>query len=170
MVDLTSCPQSCFLPCPPSGRCLSGIPFVSFYPSMFSLWLFLPIWFSLLSGLNAAHLSSPRTVSELKYSRAHSLDDGYQFDARQGWESVNVTNLQYKYPRSITDLASTAGGNGALSSLKQLATDKSKIGKRKPSSSSITKSTLHFLNDVWNGLKGIGSLDTVKITWYVWRI
>ncbi|KAF8558873.1 hypothetical protein OG21DRAFT_1574943 [Imleria badia] len=33
---------------------------------------------------------------------SHSLTESYQFDPRDGWESVMVTNLRYKYRRSPT--------------------------------------------------------------------
>jgi hypothetical protein len=130
------------------------------------LWL-LVASFSLLSGLEAALLSSPRTVYELKYTRAHSLGDGYQFDARHGWETVNVTNLQYKYSRAVAELESIAATEDTFSSHGNLATEKSKPDKRKSSPSNASKSTFHVLNDVWKGLKGVGDLQKVKITWYV---
>jgi hypothetical protein len=36
-----------------------------------------------------------------EYTRPHSLGRGYTFDPRDGWQTVNVSNLSYKYsPRS----------------------------------------------------------------------
>jgi len=41
------------------------------------------------------------TDTELQYTRPHSLGHGYAFDPRDGWQTVNVSNLSYKYsPRS----------------------------------------------------------------------
>jgi hypothetical protein len=45
--------------------------------------------------------SLPRTITESRYSTAHSLGDDYIFDPRDGWQSANVTNLQYKYGRGL---------------------------------------------------------------------
>ena len=46
---------------------------------------------------DAAHLQGYHTDLEARYAHAHSLGDGYLFDPRDGWETVNVTDLQYKY-------------------------------------------------------------------------
>ena len=40
---------------------------------------------------------------EARYSRAHSLGNNYHFSTRDGWQTVNVTNLQYKYRRDFVD-------------------------------------------------------------------
>ena len=62
----------------------------------------------LISGLAlvpstiAADLRTYHNSLESRYARAHSLGDGYQFDPRDGWETVNVTDLQYKYRREDT--------------------------------------------------------------------
>lgn len=73
------------------------------------------------------------------YNRAHSLGEDYAFDPRE-WQSVNVTNLSYKY-------------------------DKPALDRRASSSKSAGGTVAHLINDVWNGLKGIGSTEDVKITW-----
>ncbi|KAJ7068171.1 expansin family protein [Mycena amicta] len=43
---------------------------------------------------------STRAIAKSKYTTAHSLADSYSFDPRDGWQSFNATNLQYKYRRS----------------------------------------------------------------------
>ncbi|KAF9263505.1 hypothetical protein L218DRAFT_835465, partial [Marasmius fiardii PR-910] len=35
------------------------------------------------------------------YSRSHSLGDSYTFDPRDGWRSVNVSDMSYKYRRDL---------------------------------------------------------------------
>src|ERR1700753_2370127 len=35
-----------------------------------------------------------------KYSRAHSYHDSYSFEARDGWQTVNASDLSYKYSSS----------------------------------------------------------------------
>lgn len=110
---------------------------------------------SLLLVLISVFCSSPRVLvsatslarhpeAALKsyYSSAHSLEEGYVFDSRE-WQTVNVTNLDYKYAepmhRKRASSSNTAENGGAVS---------------------------HLINDVWNGLKGIGSSLDVKITWF----
>lgn len=56
----------------------------------------------LVPSTTAADLRTYHNSLESRYARAHSLGDGYQFDPRDGWETVNVTNLQYKYRREDT--------------------------------------------------------------------
>lgn len=74
------------------------------------------------------------------YSGTHSLGDNYEFDPRE-WQTVNVTDLDYKYSGSRN--------------------------RKRASSSNSAKggSVSHLINTVWNGLKGMGSTSTVKITW-----
>ncbi|KAI0772703.1 hypothetical protein BC629DRAFT_1529580 [Irpex lacteus] len=50
----------------------------------------------------AADLRSYHNSLEARYAHAHSLGDSYQFDPRDGWETVNITDLAYKYRRDDT--------------------------------------------------------------------
>ena len=100
---------------------------------------------------------SPHSVSQSRYSEAHSLGDHYVFDPRDGWQSANVTNLQYKYPRD-TDLRV----NNQDLSLKKRKVSKLKEQNRHSLSGTVTK----LVNDAIDGLKAIGKPQTVKITWY----
>lgn len=98
----------------------------------------------LLSSLSALAASTARTISESKYSVAHSLGDNYIFDPRDGWQTVNVTNLAYKYKR---------GPKGS---------------PQRPKSKSVLNGELgSVVNKIWEGLKGVGSTESVIITWYV---
>ncbi|KAF8192489.1 Non-catalytic module family EXPN protein [Pholiota molesta] len=91
----------------------------------------------------AAQPSPARAISESKYTTAHSLGDEYKFDPRDGWETVNVTNLDYKYKRgSENDLNDRAGGKGVGAAISGL------------------------VKNIWKGLKGIGDKEAVTITWY----
>ena len=75
------------------------------------------------------------------YSRTHSLGDNYNFNPRE-WQTVNVTDLDYKYSGS-------------------------RNRKRASSSNSAEGGSVsHLIDDVWNGLKGIGSTSNVVITWF----
>ncbi|KAJ3573874.1 hypothetical protein NP233_g2153 [Leucocoprinus birnbaumii] len=77
------------------------------------------------------------------YTRSHSLGENYTFDPRDGWLSVNVTNLQYKYRRDLDDSEHSSG-------------------KHRSGVSGVIK----VLDDFWKGLKGIGNPQPVTITWY----
>ena len=88
----------------------------------------------------------PHTRLRKHYARAHSLKEGHDFNSGE-WHTVNVTDLGYKYEQPVTSERS------------QKSTASGKV-------SDIGGTVSHLLNDVWNGLKGTGDSDTVKITWY----
>ncbi|KAL1944243.1 hypothetical protein VTO73DRAFT_3428 [Trametes versicolor] len=57
-----------------------------------------------LTGVSAAEIDYNRMALERKYTTPHSLGRNYQFDPRDGWQTVNTTNLSYKYSsRADTD-------------------------------------------------------------------
>ncbi|KAH8830765.1 hypothetical protein DL96DRAFT_1594237, partial [Flagelloscypha sp. PMI_526] len=86
--------------------------------------------------------SVSRAISESYYSRAHSLGDSYTFDPRDGWQTLNVTDLSYKY-------------------------ESRDIGPRSAKHQSKSKSGLsNLISDAIKGLKGIGKPEKVTITWY----
>lgn len=88
-------------------------------------------------------------VSESKYSRAYSLGDDYDFDPREGWQSINATDLNYKYRRGLRTTED--------SMLERSTEQKSK--------SSISEAISGVLKSVLKGLKGIGKPEPVTITW-----
>lgn len=107
--------------------------------------IFLAVFFLTLRVL--AKQSTPvRAISESRYTTAHSLGDNYKFDPRDGWQTVNVTNLQYKYPRDAS------------------------VSKPE-SSKAITPSNglsvaVNSVKNVLKGLKLIGEPKPVTVTWY----
>jgi hypothetical protein len=108
---------------------------------LLSVFLFLP--FSVL-----ASTSSVLAVARSRYSKAHSLGEHYTFDPRDGWRSVNATNLSYKNSRDpgldTTHPPELAGRN------------------KKKQDYSITG----LLHKALKGFKGIGKAQKVKVTWY----
>jgi hypothetical protein len=126
---------------------------------------------ALSSSTTAASQGTVHAVSKTKYTRAHSLDNSYQFDPRDGWEHVNVTNLQYKYARSYTpdsDQSSTPfekRGRGKKKGSKN--TQPQKQNNKGNGGSNIGGTVKHILGNVWNGLKALGQPEPVIITWYV---
>lgn len=90
--------------------------------------------------------STTRAVSESRYTKAHSLGRNYLFDPRDGWETVNVTNLAYKYRRD--------------------AVDKKTFHSPSPHKSGLGSTISDVLKGVFRGLKGLGKAEPVVITWY----
>ncbi|PIL37244.1 hypothetical protein GSI_00937 [Ganoderma sinense ZZ0214-1] len=52
-----------------------------------------------LFGVSALDINADRMALERRYTTPHSLGDNYVFDPRDGWQTVNTTNLLYKYQR-----------------------------------------------------------------------
>ncbi|KAJ7095284.1 hypothetical protein B0H15DRAFT_828853 [Mycena belliarum] len=107
-----------------------------------------------LSPITAAStIHSPnspgRAITRSKYTRSHSLGDSYTFDPRDGWQTFNASNLQYKYPRDPA---------------------KNKPKKKTPATlKSPLKAAFGIaqsLGTALNGLKGIGKPQPVIATWY----
>ena len=99
------------------------------------------VWAS-SSNASASETSSAQAVSTSEYTIAHSLGGNYTFDPRDGWQSVNVTNLQYKYRRNSSDkLSNTKRGLGGA------------VGD--------------VLQKLFKGLKGTGKPEQGTITWRV---
>lgn len=114
--------------------------------------------FTLFSVSEAARFGSPELLSEMAYARAHSLGNNYTFDENLGWESVLVSN-----PRFRRSLSGSDSANASLlfpeAGLPSLASKRSK----KPS---LADTLVHTINSAWNGLRGSGHSEKVKITWY----
>ncbi|KAJ7179895.1 hypothetical protein C8R43DRAFT_1117243 [Mycena crocata] len=89
--------------------------------------------------------SSGRAIAKSKYTTSHSLGDSYTFDSRDGWQSFNATNLQYKYRREST---------------------KKDSSKKTAVKHSSPLTIAQVLGKVWNGLKGMGKAQPVIATWY----
>lgn len=127
-------------------------------------WVIAVVIFASLYLAFASHLPSHQkqpTATELKYSRAHSLGNGYTFDPRDGWQTVNVSNLSYKYgPHSPNSRRTTKAysSHGALP-------NKVKAATPHPLHDTIPKKVTGIMKTVLNGLKGLGKSETVTTTW-----
>ncbi|TFK55784.1 hypothetical protein OE88DRAFT_659236 [Heliocybe sulcata] len=154
-----------------------------FIPSGLAMTVLATSWLPLFTG---ASVLEPRSLAYTRYTTAHSLGENYIFDTREGWQTINVTDLQYKYARS----ESPPHGNGTLvdssglekrASKKKSSKTKSKAATKQKASSAKSKfkslvtskanllggaSVTHALDSVWNSLKGIGKAEPVTITWY----
>lgn len=133
--------------------------------------------FPIVSSTSSA---ARRAASYAKYTTAHSLGSAYDFEARDGWSSVNVTNLNYKYRRDAeaSSLAPRHPKDSDAHHGKDSHKhddgdhdgkhDKKKGGPKKAfSASSVGGLVKGVTNSVFKGLKGIGKQEQVKITWSV---
>ncbi|GBE79566.1 predicted protein [Sparassis crispa] len=122
----------------------------------------------LIMGATAADISAFQSALERRYSTAHTLAPNYQFDPRDGWQTVNVTNLQYKYARENQD-EGYVGERMLERRVTKKPTAKTSSAS-KPKSTSASKSSsggvVDSLSKVVQSLKAIGSAQPVTITWY----
>jgi hypothetical protein len=117
--------------------------------------------------------------SRSRFTRAHSLGDNYVFNSRDGWTSLNVTDMQYKYSP-----VSTGRQNLNDNSLDRRSSHKNKSDSKKkktikakvPPKGKALFSTNSFLGDaVKDPLHSLGSafhaigdaVEAVIITWSV---
>ncbi|KIK99258.1 hypothetical protein PAXRUDRAFT_822950 [Paxillus rubicundulus Ve08.2h10] len=107
--------------------------------------------------VGAATMDTTRTT--VSPDNSHSLGTAYQFDPRDGWEPVIVTNLRYKYrspePNYKSPLASTNKSTNPL--------------ERPPNATkkqSEAKGVLESIGNYLAGVAGIGKSEPVTITWY----
>jgi len=118
-------------------------------------WVILVVIFASLYLSFASYLPSDQkhpTDTELQYMRPHSLGHGYTFDPRDGWQTVNVSNLSYKYtsPRSPNIRSAT------------------KIIPQRTSHKNnnlVNKADLKGIKNVIKNLVGKGKAMPVTITW-----
>ncbi|KAL1668080.1 Non-catalytic module family EXPN protein [Schizophyllum commune] len=146
----------------------------------FKLLVLVPL-ISALSAAARASLGSPsRAVLESRYTRPHSLGDNYVFDPRDGWETVNVTDMQYKYRRDLPMEDSPLAGLPLLAGNDSSALDTmdddysaSSLSKRKLSvdhlknvGKGVGKGVSAAVAKVIKTIQGIGKPEAVTITWY----
>lgn len=99
--------------------------------------------------------------AELRYSRAHSLGDDYTFNVQDGWQTVNISDLMYKYEPPVTQTSYALDLGTALDS----RNDKRGLAKR--SLKKVGDAVKGAVKDIFKGLKAIGQAESVTITWCV---
>jgi hypothetical protein len=89
----------------------------------------------------------PLAVAELRYSRAHSLGSDYTFDPRDGWETVNISRLSYKYTKR--------------------SSKSHKTNKTPPNTlpKVVTGPAENAIHDIFKDIKATGKTEDVSITW-----
>jgi hypothetical protein len=94
-------------------------------------------------------------VHDTKY---HSYNPSYGFRPVDGWESVPVSNLSYKY----------SNATNVRSDQKRRQRSGTKRGVKVDVNADIIDGTVgHAVGEAWNELKGIGKAQGVTITWSV---
>ena len=111
--------------------------------------------FSLFSVSQAARFGTPEVLSEMAHARAHSLGSNYTFDEKHGWESLTASMARPRRWHS--------GSNDSNASLSHAELSLAEKRTKKPS---LTEVLVHTINSAWNGLRGSGRTEKVKITWY----
>ncbi|KAF9783033.1 hypothetical protein BJ322DRAFT_190722 [Thelephora terrestris] len=124
---------------------------------MRTLSQFVFLGFSLFSVSHAARFGTPEILSEMVYSRAHSLGSNYTFQEADGWEPINISASGSLSRRSLS--VSNASMQLPEAGLPSPVSKRTK----KPS---LAETLVHTLNSAWNGLRGLGHPEKVKITWY----
>ncbi|KAG9127679.1 hypothetical protein FRC07_010904 [Ceratobasidium sp. 392] len=89
----------------------------------------------------------------VNYPRSHAYDSNYGFSSGDGWETVAVTNLPYKY-----DNVSSARTNPSLR--------RQRSGVKRGVGNILGGTVSHTLGATWNSVKGAGKSQDVTITWY----
>jgi hypothetical protein len=114
-----------------------------------------------------SHATTVRAISESKYSNAHSLGDTYNFDPRDGWQNVNITDLHYKYRRDSSFDSGIFNGEQGLDFEKRTSSKPPSKNSTKAVPMSIGGTVKGVVESVWKGLKGLGKSQAVTITWSV---
>ena len=92
----------------------------------------------------------PLSLYPKEIARSHSFQDGFLFESRDGWHSVNIIGLEDRQPT-----------NNHTADIQHL--------EIKSSTLSVAGTVSHLVDTVWDDLKGLGSPENVTITWSVKR-
>jgi hypothetical protein len=116
-------------------------------------------------------LASPRSIDAVarsRYTKAHSLGTSYNFDPQDGWKSVNVTNLRYKYKRIDSWDEAPVSNKGNESDPTTQPGRKREAAHRQLSKHTILTGPLKYIiGEISKVIKGFGTPQNAKITWYV---
>lgn len=113
---------------------------------------------SLFSLSLAARFGTPEVLSEMTYTRAHSLGTNYKFHERDGWEAINISTSLSRRSLSGTDASN--------SSLLLHEAGGPPLALKRAEKPSLADTLVHTINSAWNGLRGLGRSQQVKVTWY----
>ncbi|KAF8760251.1 Secreted protein [Rhizoctonia solani] len=120
-------------------------------------------WATNLMDYNPARITSAPENHGSKVqtgdTKSHSYSSSYEFHSADGWQSVPVSNLSYKYGND-TNVRSR-------SDQKRRQRSETKRGVKVDVSADIFGGSVgHAVGEAWNELRGIGKAQGVTITWY----
>ncbi|KAH0840036.1 hypothetical protein J3R83DRAFT_1003 [Lanmaoa asiatica] len=126
------------------------------FAACFALLLRLP---PLVGG---AATNTTRTI--VTPGNSYALAESYQFDSRDGWEPVIVTNLRYKYRRSPAPgvTSAIAPGKNTSSALKRPSSTNTEHFYTK----NVFRSVGASLAELTKSIFAIGKAEPVTITWF----
>ncbi|KAF8631561.1 hypothetical protein AX15_002315 [Amanita polypyramis BW_CC] len=104
--------------------------------------------------------SKPPALQRSRYSKAYSLGDSYNFDPRDGWQFVNISNRAYKDNQIQAQYLNSRDYKNPQRGNKPKGTKQEGLADH----------FANFLDDVFRRLKGLGSFTPVTITWYTKNI
>ncbi|KAH7916205.1 hypothetical protein BJ138DRAFT_1176072 [Hygrophoropsis aurantiaca] len=102
--------------------------------------------------------------------REHSTENIHEFDPRDGWQTVNITNLHYKYSR-VSPQSGAITNNTKLPQrpsgrlLKKPAAPRVSQMKPEPKKNGIGATVKGLVHDIAS-MVGLGPSQPVTITWY----
>ncbi|KAG2146728.1 hypothetical protein DEU56DRAFT_978594 [Suillus clintonianus] len=139
-------------------------------------WLATVFTIQVLASLVEAaimNITGTRGVQDNRYAKAHSLPESRSFDPRDGWEAVNISNLNYKYPASShKDHSFHRALRRSSQSNTSASTGTSKYREKSAKTSNTTTTTgflgtvVQSLASIFAGCIGKGVPQGVTITWY----
>ncbi|KAG9317568.1 hypothetical protein JVU11DRAFT_1776 [Chiua virens] len=135
-----------------------------FSPGVFTAYLILFGGVPPLVG--AAATNTTRTT----VSPSHSLPESYQFDPRDGWESVIVTNLRYKYRRSPASSLGTSFATAPNKTSSSVLKRPSRPSTDHASRKSFLRSVRESLAELTKNIIASGEPEPVTLTWSDHRV
>jgi len=125
-------------------------------------WLATTVTIHLLASLVEAatmNITNTRAMEDNRYDKAHYLPESHSFDPRDGWEVVNISNLNYKYH------ASSQKDHSFHRALRRSSKYKETHEKASNTSTGVLGTVVQSFTSVFAGLVGKGSTQGVIITW-----
>ncbi|KAG1755803.1 hypothetical protein EDB19DRAFT_1625182, partial [Suillus lakei] len=114
-----------------------------------------------------------RGVQDNRYAKAHYLPDSHSFDPRDGWELVNISNLNYKYMASshkdhsfIEHCAGRPRVTHPPAPEDQNTEESTQRPQTQPQLLGFLGTVVSSLASIFAGCIGKGSSEGVTITWY----
>lgn len=87
------------------------------------------------------------------HQRSHAYDSAYEFSFQDGWETIPVTDLSYKYDDMTNTRSETIARKRQRSDVKRTVG----VG--------LGGTVNHALGETWNSVQGVGKAQGVAITW-----